>query len=102
MPMRRTKMCGARFPGSGPSTDLSRSGPTDRESWPHAGLGAAVAWRPAVCRHRLDFAAHPGAALLDGPTGPRVLGLGSLDQMKHVLSAAVVPPTEPEVDDRRR
>jgi len=55
-----------------------------------------------VCRHRLDFAAHPGAALLDGPTGPRVLGLGSLDQMKHVLSAAVVPPTEPEVDDRRR
>jgi len=44
----------------------------------------------------------PARALLDGPTGPRVLGLGRLDQMKHVLSAAVVPPTEPEVDDRRR
>jgi hypothetical protein len=65
------------------------------------GLVRRCSTRDEGCAAHMNASVRPAVAraLLDGPTGPRVLGLGRLDQMKHVLSAAVGPPTEPEVDD---
>jgi hypothetical protein len=41
--------------------------------------------------HHLDLATHPGAGMFDGLTGPWILRLSRLEEVKYVLSTRCRP-----------